>query len=108
MTDRAEVLRRHVEAAGENGWVPRTGQSVGRETEHETPRHVREQGWWTAPTYRCFETLTFTMRGDRTPRVVYHVDTRPWIGARFTNISYRRALELLAQPISDSDVHTNH
>ena len=43
---------------------------------------------------------------NRAPKVVHGVSRTPWVGRTDRSISYRRATELMAQPVSESPVHT--
>lgn len=104
--DHLAQLKEAVAAARDNGWVPIDGRTVRRMTERPTPEDLPPE-WWSEPTYSRLEFLTFTFfdRG-RVPLVIYGVAYTPWTGRSDQKVSFKRALELLSQPLEDSDVHS--
>lgn len=104
--DKVEQLRRFFEAATEHGWATTNVGIAIRMTDQTTPSEVIEAGWYPSSTYQCSEVLDFTfVRRDRVPIVVYKDRSRPWIEGTDTRISYRKALELLSQPLAESEFH---
>lgn len=105
--DRMQQVRDAVKAAEANGWEILNGSTVRRISEHEAPQYAIDNGWWPGRTYQTIEFLGFVFgqRADRVPKVVYKVAPCPWIAKRDRLISFKQSLELLAQPVAESDVH---
>lgn len=99
-------------AAKANGWDVLNVDSVRgivtlrRMTEHQTPQYAMDNDWYPSPTYNTLEfvSLMFTSR-TRVPKVTYGTAPCPWVGRTDTSISFKRSLELLAQPLADSEIH---
>lgn len=108
-TKKLDELRRHVEASQANGWyaTSASGGLVIRMTVHETPEFAKKAGWWPGDTYHYFESIdfTFTRGTDRVPLCIYRRHLCPWNEAEDGKISYRAALALLAEPLSESPIH---
>jgi hypothetical protein len=110
MKDRIEQLKDLMDEAGANGWVSVLGWvneriAVSRTTRHETPEFAKRAGWWAADEYRKVECLVFSFhRRDRVPTVTYTVIPASWSSPEPTTVSFKRALELLAQPVAESRV----
>jgi hypothetical protein len=103
--DRVQQLRELVESAKKNGWTF-AGTMAVRVTVHKTPVFVVNTGWWTSDTYTCIEALDFTFTSlDRVPICVYKVTRTPWTDRTDQRVSYRKACTLLAQPLSESEIH---
>lgn len=103
--DRVEQLKATLEAAADNGWNATTSFVVVRVSTHRTPDNIPED-WWPDQAYVCVEVLDFVFHSrDRVPTVVYKIHSRPWVEGTERRISYRVALELLAQPFNESTVH---
>ncbi|ATN93718.1 hypothetical protein SEA_ABT2GRADUATEX2_48 [Streptomyces phage Abt2graduatex2] len=105
----AAELKDLIENAEANGWTYIGNNTVRRMAEHETPEFAQKHGWWTSSTYASLEFLSFVFPRviGRVPKVVYGTNNTPWTARRDRTISYRRAVELLAEPIHLSETH-NH
>lgn len=106
MADRMIETKNAIDAGAANGWVYIGNSTVRRTTTHATPQFALDAGWYTGPEYDTHEFLSFVF-GDRNrvPKVVYGVAHCAWTGRSDSSVSFRRAKELLAQPLADSDVH---
>lgn len=106
MADRMIETKEAIDAATANGWTYIGNGTVRRTTTHTTPKYVMEAGWYPRAEYDTHEFLSFIFsRRDRVPKVVYGVARCAWTDRSDRLISFRRAKELLAQPMSESDVH---
>lgn len=106
MVDRLTEAQQAIRAAVANGWTHVDGSTVRRTSSHETPRDVIEAGWYTGDRYETHEFLTFVFtRRDRAPKVVHGEDRCPWLVRMDSFVSFRQAKELLAQPMSESELH---
>jgi hypothetical protein len=106
VVDRVAEAQQAIRAAVANGWTYMGGGTVRRTTVHETPRDVIAAEWYTGGQYDTHEFLSFVFASkDRVPRVIYGVARCPWLSRTDSKVSFRRAKELLAQPLSESDVH---
>jgi hypothetical protein len=104
--DYIEQLRDRLKAAEAEGWSHATSLMAVRMTRHDTPKLVLDADWYPSPTYHCTEILGFTFTArNRVPVCVYKDRSRPWVDGTDRRISYKRALELLAQPLAESDFH---
>lgn len=103
----ATELKGLITQAEANGWTYIGNNTVRRMAEHQTPEFAQKHGWWNGSTYTSLEFLSFVFPriGSRAPRVVYGSISCPWRTRNDLRISYRRAVELLAQPLDASDVH---
>lgn len=103
---RAE-LQDLIKAAEHNGWTYIGNNTVRRMVEHETPEYAQRNGWWEGEKYASLEFLSFIFPrlAGRAPKVVYGTNNCPWTERRDTYISYRRSVELLAEPLHLSPVH---
>lgn len=104
--DRFTQVQDAVRAAEANGWTVLNGSTVRRKSEHSTPQYAKDNGWWTSDTYSTLEFISFVFGSrDRVPKVVYGTSTCAWTGRSDRDISFKRSLELLAQPLPDSEIH---
>lgn len=87
-------------------WAPVNPTTIRRMVEHVTPQWAINAGWWTGATYTSIEFLSFvTVRPDRAPQAVYKTSHVPWVEGKDRLVSFRRALELMATPVTDVQVH---
>lgn len=103
-------IRNLITTAEANGWqrCPGKSNTLRRITRHDTPKTIPSR-WWARPTYEAVEFLSFVVADrNRAPKVIHGVGRAPWVGRQDAKISYKRATELLAQPVGESPVHTNH
>lgn len=92
--------------AEENGWTYIGNDTVRRLVDHEVGEEIRRAGWWTGETCASVEYLSFVFPSlNRQPYAVYSAHTRPWRQREDTQVTYRRAVELLDEPIYQSAVH---
>lgn len=108
MADRFAQVQDTLAEAMTNGWEkhPDRVNALRRIVEHRTPDHARAAGWWPRETYTSVEFLTFMFtERNRVPKVIHGYSRCPWIVGRDTKISFKRSLELLAQPVADSEIH---
>uniref|UniRef100_A0AAU7GWW5 Uncharacterized protein n=1 Tax=Streptomyces phage Geonosis TaxID=3158856 RepID=A0AAU7GWW5_9CAUD len=105
--NRAAEVAELIKAAETNGWTYIGNNTVRRMAEHTTPDYAQHHGWWTGSTYASLEFLSFVfpLITSRVPKVVYGTHNTPWTARSDRSISYRRAVELLAQPLHLSEVH---
>lgn len=110
-TDRILQARDAINAAGANGWqiipanTPNT-ITVRRMTEHVTPQWAQDNGWYPNTVYSTCEFLSFVFFSrTRVPKVTYGTAPCPWVGRTDTSLSFKRSLELLAQPLAESSIH---
>lgn len=105
--DRAAELAGLIKDAEANGWTYIGNNTVRRMVEHETPEFAQRHGWWTGSTYASLEFLSFVFPRitGRAPKVVYGTNSNAWTARSDRSISYRRAVELLAQPLHLSEIH---
>lgn len=104
--DRVAELKGAIKDAEANGWTYIGNNTVRRMVEHETPQFAKDAGWWTPTTYRSLEFLSFVLNGpSRVPHVIYGTCRTAWTGRRDQKITWKRTLELLAQPVHLSEVH---
>lgn len=96
-----------IKEAESNGWTYIGNNTVRRMAEHETPEFAQKHGWWTGSTYASLEFLSFVFPRitGRVPKVVYGTNNTPWTARSDRSISYRRAVELLAEPLHLSEIH---
>lgn len=95
-----------VNAGAANGWEIINATTVRRLTQHDTPQYAMDNGWYPSPTYSTCEFLSFVfMPSGRVPKVVYGTAPCPWVGRSDASISFKRAKELLAQPLADAAIH---
>ncbi len=108
MSGRLTDIKAAIDAATVNGWKYLGDGIVFRSVPHVTPQLVRDNFGYHRASYSSHETLLFSFR-DRTrdPKVIYGVEYAPWTEFSDAAISFTRALELLAQPVADSDVHNS-
>lgn len=93
-------------ASAANGWTYMGNNTMRRRTEHETPAYAINAEWYEQPTYSTLEFLSFLLlEGNRAPKAVYGTGPCPWVGRRDSKISFKRALELLGQPLEESAIH---
>lgn len=101
-----------VDAAKANGWeftgITHGGSTISlrRMTEHDTPQYAMDNDWYPSPTYTTVEFLgiRFTSR-TKVPKTVHGTAPCPWVGRTDRSISFKAVLELLAQPVSQSELH---
>lgn len=106
MADRLTEAQQAIRAAVANGWTYIGNGTVRRTTTHATPQYVMDAGWYTGDRYDTHEFLSFIFRDrSRVPKVVYGVARCAWTNRTDATVSFRRAKELLAQPLAESDVH---
>lgn len=108
MADRFAQVQDALAEALANGWetCPGKPDTLRRIVEHRTPDHARAAGWWPRETYDSVEFLTFVFtERNRIPKVIHGYSRCPWITLCDTKISFKRSLELLAQPVADSKIH---
>lgn len=104
--DRIKQLHEALKASQKNGWVFTASGMAVRVTTHETPESIMAGGHWQGATYTAVEALDFTFtQCNRVPITVYKTTTCPWVTRLDQKISYRRGLELLAQPLAESLFH---
>lgn len=104
--NRLAQLKETADAAEANGWTYVGNSTFRRMTEHLTPQRAIDNGWWTDSTYTACEFLAFVLRGvNRVPKVVYGTTPCPWVGLSDCSISFKRALDLFAQPLAESEIH---
>lgn len=103
----AAELKILIDQAEVNGWTYIGNNMVRRMSEHDTPEYAQQHGWWNGDTYASLEFLSFVFHliPGRAPKVVHGAHNTPWTTRSDRSISYRRAVELLAQPVHLSDVH---
>ncbi len=102
--NRVEELRDAIKAAEVNGWEYIGAGTVRRMAEHDTPDMFRRS--WPDPKFHSTEFISFILvDANRVPKCVYGVAPATWTTRQDVSMSYKRALELLAQPLSESDVH---
>ncbi len=103
----AAELKDLIETAEANGWKYIGNNTVRRMVEHQTPGFVQQNGWWAGSTYASLEFMSFVfpLITGRAPKVVHGTSNVPWTTRRDDRISYRRAVELLAQPVHLSEIH---
>lgn len=105
-TDYRAKLNAALKGAVDNGWEYIGNNTMRRMSEHVTPQWARDNGWYPAETYNTIEFLSFIlMPPGRAPKVVYGTAPCAWVGRSDTKISFKRATELLAQPIAESPIH---
>lgn len=107
MADRLAELQAAALASMANGWerCPGKPNTLRRSVEHATPEGTPES-WWRLEWYYSVEFLTFTFSDrNRVPKVVYGYSRCPWFARADRSVSFKKSLELLAQPITDSPVH---
>lgn len=99
MTKQADKVREALKDAMARGWE-RIPASPGCVTlrwsvELPTPERVRTAGWWPGETYDEITFVTF-IGVERISAVANPTPGNPWVGRRESNVSVKRALELLA------------
>lgn len=103
-------IRSLISEAQANGWgpCPDKPNTLRRISTHATPERI-PANWWPFPEYKAVEFLSFVVADrSRAPKVIHGVSRTPWLGRVDRSISYRKATELMAQPIGQSPVHSNH
>lgn len=106
MPDRFAEIQAAVKDADANGWHVLNETTVRRMTEHVTPQWALDNGWAAGATYTTVEFLSFVFRArNLVPKVIYGTAPCPWVGRSDASISFKRAKELLAQPLADSKIH---
>jgi len=104
--DRVAELKAAILAAEANGWQYIGNHTVRRMAEHVTPQFAVDNGWAPGATYTSLEFLSFVLHGpSRVPTCIYGTCKVPWLMRHDQKISWKRTLELLAEPVSSSDVH---
>lgn len=86
-----------IEDAKLRGWEVLPGTATVRyTTTHDTPDRLPAD-WWGQPSYERHTFLSFVgIDSGRAPSVVHGDARSPWTDRRDTNISFKRALEILA------------
>lgn len=108
-TDYRAKLNQALATASEQGWEYIGNNTMRRMASHPTPQFAMDNDWYPGTEYNSIEFLTFLlMPTGRAPKVTYGVARTAWTGRQDSTISFKRSLELLAQPLADSSVHTNH
>ncbi|QBZ73541.1 hypothetical protein SEA_MISCHIEF19_56 [Streptomyces phage Mischief19] len=92
-------------AAGENGWEYIGNNTMRRMTTHVTPQFALDNGWYPSTDYSTVEFISFVLVSKGAPKVTYGSAPCPWVGRSDSTISFKRSLELLAQPLADSTLH---
>lgn len=95
-------LRDAIAAAASRGWHPVNGNTLAApSTEHEisTPEYIREY-WHAHSTYKVRTSLAFILApskgGDSHISVVFlREHPAPWVNARDSTLSFKRAIEIL-------------
>ena len=99
-------LNEALKGAGEHGWEYIGNNTLRRMSEHVTPQYAIDNGWYPSPTYSTVEFISFVLvSGGKAPKAVYGSAACPWVGRTDNSISFKRSLELLAQPLADSTLH---
>jgi len=98
-------LNEALKASAANGWEYIGNNTMRRMTEHETPQYAIDAGWWTSPTYTTVEFVGYVLVSKGAPKATYGSAACPWVGRSDSSISFKRSLELLAQPLADSTLH---
>lgn len=107
--DRMAELRNATKAAEANGWTYIGNSTVRRMAEHVTPQFALDNGWAPGSTYKSLEFLSFVFSDRaRVPKVIYGTCRTSWTGRSDRSISWKRTLELLAEDIAASEIHSNH
>lgn len=104
--DRVAELKAAITAAEANGWTYIGNNTVRRMAEHVTPPFAMDNGWYPGSTYNSLEFMSFLLMGpSRAPKCIHGTVRVPWIMRSDRSISWKRTLELLAQPVTESDIH---
>lgn len=104
-----DYRRELIEAAGAariNGWTILNATTLTRVVAHDTPHDIIRNGWYAGQTYDSVEFLSFVLVGGGAPKAVYGTSANPWVQRLDRPVSFKRAKELLAQPVSHSDFHS--
>lgn len=111
MADRLIQTKDAIEAAKANGWefmgiASGSIIQLRRMTEHSTPQYAMDNGWYPPPTYSTIEFLSFLfINRSKVPKVTYGTAACPWVGRLDRSLSFKAALALLTQPVSESELH---
>ena len=104
--DRVAELKAAIVAAKVNGWTYIGNSTVRRMSEHTTPQFALDNDWYPGRSYSRVEFLSFVLNGpSRVPHVTYGVVRVPWTARSDRSLTWKRTLELLAEPIELSEVH---
>jgi hypothetical protein len=108
MADHIATLQAAAIASQANGWERCPGKPNGlrRVVVHDTPAGTPDR-WWRSGSYESVEFLTFHFtERTKVPSVVHGFSRVPWIAKRDQKITFKRSLELLAQPAAESLIHS--
>lgn len=98
MNKRTRDVIEAAKAAKEFGWEIFEPNGLRRLTEHKTPEHAIEYGWWTRETYTECEFVNFGAIDGEAKWAIHAYTPCPWVERRDQKISIKKAIELLSTP----------